>query len=498
MRTFRFPYALSLALSLASACGDDAKKPESEREPDDVRGELDASKGGSNKDGSTPPARDKDAGPTTVTPRSEAGSSNPTPRQPDASGAAEAGAPNSGSCDASKPPTLGKLALEQVVTGLTRLTYAAQPPGTSDWYLVEQSGQIRVFSSGALRPKVFLDVSAEVPVAENPESTDERGLLGLAFPPDYAESGLFYVMLTPSAGADANRDVVREYKRSSSDPYVADAASKRDLVKLPASAANHNGGNLVFGPDGMLYVGTGDGGGRCESDQRNATQDVSKLFGKILRLDPKRPAPHAAQGNPFVSGGDERVYHYGVRNPYRFGFDSATGDLYIADVGQDGYEEISVAPKGEAGLNFGWPTYEGNHQTMGLLCMATPLRSGSTDTKPIIDIDRRANGARGPFSDYISIIGGPVYRGKALPQLEGVYLFGDFKGSRMGAVRRCGSATSEPTVISKRPDPNLPTSFSYAAGTSPMTLLAGIVQDNSGELYLLADFTSLLKLVPGK
>lgn len=397
-------------------------------------------------------------------------------------------------CDASAAPDVGKLALETVVGGLDKVVYAAQPKGSSDWYLVQQTGTIRVFSNGALRPGNFLDLSSQIQLFSG-AFDDERGLLGLAFPPDYAESGKFYVMLTPTTGADADSDMVLEFQRSANDPYVADATPTRTILKLEKSMLNHNGGHIVFGPDGMLYVGTGDGGGSCNDNKVGAPQDPSSPFGKILRLDPKAPAPHAAAGNPF-DGDAARTLHYGLRNPYRFSFDRATGDLYIGDVGQDSYEEIDYVPAGAKGLNLGWAAFEGAHADT---CRGRTLREGSTHTPPIVDIDRRRS-ATGPFSDYVSIIGGFVYRGSALPQLRGVYLFGDYTGQRMGALVQCGEQTSPITPILKNPDPNTPNApaFKLPSGHPAFRQLTAIVEDNAGELYFVVNRTSLMKLVPGQ
>lgn len=409
----------------------------------------------------------------------------------DAGALPDAGAPP---CNAATEPALPPLALTPVVTGRDRLVFAAQPPGASDWYLVHQKGRIDVLSAGEVRAQPFLDLSEHV--AQNLSPNDERGLLGLAFAPDYATSGAFYVALTPNRSGDANenRDLVLAYQRSS-DPYVADASSRKEILALEPSAGNHNGGHVVFGPDGMLYVGTGDGGGGCNNDKPGAPQDRSSLFGKILRLDPRAPAPHAAAGNPFSgASGDARVLHYGLRNPFRFGFDAQNGDLYIGDVGQISYEEVSLARAGEAKLNFGWAAFEGDVEDT---CPGRALREGDTHTPPIVHIDRRMAASQGsPFADYVSIIAGPVYRGAAIPELQGVFLFGDYTGRRMGALRQCGAETSPVAAIRKMRDANSGEAyFALPAGES-FSELTAIVRDDAGELYFVANRSSLLKLVP--
>jgi len=489
---------LGLLTSFVGACGDDDKPDGGPPPADGGNAGMDASRpdagagfdaGGSKPDGAIPGGGD-----AAVTPATDAGAADAGTGPVDA-GAADAGPPP---CDPSAAPSIPalKTALVPGVGTLSTLVFAAQPPGSSDWYLVQQTGQIRILSGGTLRPAPFLDLSASIVVAND----DERGLLGLAFPADHATSGKFYVMLTPTDGKpDANADIVLEYKRSAADPNVADLASKKEILKLEASAGNHNGGNILFGKDGFLYVGTGDGGGGCGSSKPGAPQDVGSPFGKILRLDPGTgTAPlYAAPGNPFAVGGDARVYHYGLRNPYRFGFDRTTGDLYIGDVGQVDYEEVDFASAGSSALNFGWPKFEGIHpDTCGT---GNPLRAGSTHTKPIVDIPRTGTNAPPPFGDYKSVIGGRVYRGSALPSLAGVYLFGDYVGARFGALRQCGATTSAVTPILKNKDANSPSlpQISAGAGAPALGQLTAIVEDNAGELYLLANRNTLLKLVPG-
>jgi len=394
-----------------------------------------------------------------------------------------------GKCDATAAPDVGKLGLQTVpgATGLSRLVFAAQPPGSTDWYFLEQGGAIKVLTGGAIKATPFLNLASKITLMSIID--DERGLLGLAFPADYATSGKFYVMMTPSD----NKDTVFEFKRSDADPYVADPKETKVMVSLEASAFNHNCGHVTVGKDGMLYVGTGDGGGSCNSDQPGAPQDTKKLFGKILRLDPNAAAaPYAAAGNPFADSGDARVWMYGLRNPYRFSFDRATDDLYIGDVGQDGYEELDFVAAGGKGLNFGWPAVEGLH--MGT-CAGRTLAAGATPVAPVFEADRR-RGQTNPYADWISVIGGHVYRGSALPQLSGVYIFGDYRGARMVALRQCGTKTSPLTPILKKADPNQAgASFKSVGGAPALSDLTAIVTDNDGELYLVANRNTLLKIV---
>ncbi len=376
------------------------------------------------------------------------------------------------------------LGLEPVASGLNNLVHAAQPKGSADWYLVEQGGVVKVLKAGSTTPTVFLDLSSIVSLGSQ---WDERGLLSIAFPPDYATSGLFYVMVTPTTGTYGAHDVVFRYKRQAADPYKADTDTRTEIVDVPASSSNHNGGTVLFGPDGLLYVGTGDGGGSCNDDRPGMPQALDSLYGKILRLDPTKAAPYAAAGNPFAAEGDARVLHYGLRNPFRFGFDSHTGDLYIGDVGQSAFEEINIAPKGATGLNFGWAAFEGNDAT----CKGRSLRAGSQHTPPILSIDRRG-GSKSPFFDYKSVIGGVVYRGKAIEKLRGAYLFGDFEGKRLGALYRCGQQMSPVATLLRACEGTDEACFPMAAG---VTSVAAIVEGAEGEVYLVVSRSKLMKLV---
>jgi glucose/arabinose dehydrogenase len=483
----------------AAACGSDSPSPPRDQPADKDAGKTPRKDAGADEEPDDEAAaptggRDggrADAGRGPVVPPRDAGGDAPTVED-DAGGGPVIVAPTE--CDATSAPDLSKLGLQTVpgATGLSKLVFAAQPPGSSDWYFLEQTGAIKVLTGGALKPTPFLNLSSKITLMNFPGVDDERGLLGMAFPPDYAESGLFYVMLTPSG----NADTVFEFKRSSADPYVAEPKETNTLVTLPSSALNHNSGHLAFDKEGLLYVGVGDGGGSCNSDQPGAPQDTKKLFGKILRLDPKAAGPnYAAAGNPFADGskGDPRVWHYGLRNPYRFAFDPATSDLYIGDVGQDRSEEVDFVAAGSAGgLNFGWPAVEGTN--MGT-CAGRSLAAGATATAPIF-VTERGVAQSGPYADWISVIGGQVYRGSELPQLQGVYLFGDYRGRRMVGLRQCGSTTSTVTPILKKADPNQTgASFKSVGGAPALSDLTAIVSDNAGEIYLVANRSTLLKVV---
>jgi glucose/arabinose dehydrogenase len=283
--------------------------------------------------------------------------------------------------------------------------YVTQPPDNStDLYVVDRTGKVDIVRDGKELPIPFLDISPKV-------STDvEQGFLSIAFPPNYQSSGLFYAYYT---GQDGNENVV-ELKRSADNPDVADPSSEREVLKMADYAANHNGGLLLFGTDGHMYIGTGDGGGAGDPERNG--QNLGSLLGKILRIDPAQSGnePYTVPAdNPFAgrAGARPEIYSYGMRNPWRFSFDSATNALYIGDVGQDKWEEVDAVPSGNgAGANFGWSAFEGD----------TPFNS-----------DQSAPGAIKPVLVYshdegCSINGGYVVHDPALPSLAGRYLYSDF------------------------------------------------------------------------
>jgi glucose/arabinose dehydrogenase len=416
-------------------------------------------------------------------------------------------------------PKIGALGLQTVFasTTLKTLSYAAQPPGSEDWYLVEQSGKIWILSGGQLSAAPFFDVSSEIQVKPDYE---ERGLHAIEFAPDFADSGLFYVVLTPTKGDRANRDLVLEHRRSAADPKLADMTPTRELLNEAGSTTDglltnvHNNYLAKFGPDGKLYIGTGDGGGGCNDNVgfQGTPQDIGDVHGKILRLDLSQPAPYGATDNPFATAGDARVLHYGLRNPFRFSWDAATGDLYIGDVGQDAHEEINVARAGEKGLNFGWPAYEGDESGTGMntpsggkLCTASELASGSEAVLPTFFTDHGGSGNQfgagcnvSPFCDFGAIVGGSVYRGQALPALQGAYIFGDWVSDNMAAIYSCSGKTSPATVIDYVRDLNLPNNgyFTLLGDTPDIESITAVLEDHAKELYLVANSNRLLKIVP--
>jgi glucose/arabinose dehydrogenase len=344
------------------------------------------------------------------------------------------------------------LALRTVVSGLDRPVFLDAPAGDPRLFVVEQGGTIRVVSGDAVLPTPFLTV---------PVSTGgERGLLGLAFHPGYAANGRLFVMYTDPGGDS----VVAEY-HAAPGADVADPAPVRTVLTVDQPAANHNGGMLAFGPDGYLYVGLGDGGGA--DDTFGNAQDTGTLLGSILRLDVDGAAPYAVPAdNPLVgrSGRDE-IWVWGLRNPWRFSFDAVTGDMLIGDVGQDAAEEIDLATSG--GANFGWPVREGGGCRAGSPCASAGL------TAPIHEY-RHPEGC--------SVTGGYVYRGAALPALQGTYFYSDFCTGWIRSFRVEAGAATDHREWTSLGSPGRVVSF----GT-----------DGSGEMYVLTIDGTVREIVAG-
>ena len=327
--------------------------------------------------------------------------------------------------------------------GLDRPLLLLQAPGDdSRHYVLEQSGRVRVAVNGALGEEPFLDLSREV-FDPSARGGGERGLLGMAFHPDYEVNRRCFVNFTDREGHTR----VVEYRAESGDR--ADPASARLVLKVEQPYTNHNGGCIEFGPDGHLYIGMGDGGDKGDPDDR--AQDLSQLLGKLLRIDVDGIAPYEVPAdNPFVgvAGARPEIWAYGLRNPWRFSFDPDTGDLWIADVGQKAWEEVNFQPAASAGgENYGWRLREGAH------CFDPPT-----------DCDRP--GLVDPVHEYAHATGGHLYRGAAMPELVGKYLFGDWCA---GTAWAFDPASGRHEVVAKKLGPV--TSFG---------------RDHAGELFVCA------------
>ena len=358
------------------------------------------------------------------------------------------------------PPldTLG-LNLVSVAGGFTRPTFITHAgDGSGRLFVTEQAGRIRVIDNGAVYPEPFLDIEELVG-----SDGSEQGLLSFVFHPDYANNGFFYVNYTDKQGDT----VIARYTVSAGSPDAADPASSQVLLTFDQPYANHNGGQLVFGPDGHLYIGNGDGG--SGGDPQNNGQSLNTLLGKILRIDVDNADPYGIPAdNPFVDDPNARpeIWSYGWRNPWRFSFDRQTGDMYVADVGQNQYEEIHFEPAGSpGGLNYGWNLMEGNH------CFRSPDCDPATQNLvlPVAEYDH---------SQGCSVTGGYVYRGDVFPDLSGVYLYADFcSGLVWGLRQEADGGWSQAELL--------------ASGYR----ISSFGQDEAGEIYLVDHGGEILHVV---
>jgi glucose/arabinose dehydrogenase len=347
------------------------------------------------------------------------------------------------------------IAAEVVAEGFSQPVYVIAPANDPRLFVVDQPGRIWIIKDGRRLETPFLDI------ASNVSFRGERGLLGLAFHPDYAGNGRFFVDYTDRSG---DTQIV-EFKVSQ-DADIADPASAATVLSVDQPAANHNGGWLAFGPDGFLYIGMGDGGGG--GDTYHNGQNKQTLLGKILRIDVDGGKPYAIPPtNPFAGGGGApEIFAYGLRNPWRSDFDG--NNLYIADVGQSAWEEIDVIDIGQPGLNLGWPITEGKH------CYGAPFCDGSGLVTPIYEFSH-GDGA-------CSVTGGFVYRGKAIPALVGHYFFSDYCAGFVRSLRYENGVATDVT------------DWSDALGYVGAVTSFG--EDSAGELYITAQDGRVFKIVP--
>jgi glucose/arabinose dehydrogenase len=361
-------------------------------------------------------------------------------------------------------PTIdpASVTLTPMMTDLTRPLYVTNAgDGTNRLFVMQQGGVIFVMDGADT--SVFLDLTEKVTWDANGDGYTERGLLGIAFAPDYAESGRFYVNYTDRAG----NTVIARYTVSA-DPNVADADSEEILIQVEQPFPNHNGGELAFGADGFLYIGLGDGG--AANDPLGAGQNLGTLLGKILRIDVSAESGYSIpESNPFVSIADARgeIWAYGLRNPWRFSFDSETNDLYIADVGQNEFEEVNFqAGDSAGGENYGWVAFEANAR----------FNASVEAINPIMPVAEYSHGAAG-----CSVTGGYVYRGEALPELQGVYFYGDYCSGRIWSLYRDATGNWVNELF-------LETGFS----------ISSFGLDEAGELYVVNYNGEVLRLDPAQ
>jgi glucose/arabinose dehydrogenase len=334
--------------------------------------------------------------------------------------------------------TASLLRLEQVGDRFRSPVFLTSPPGDSRLFVVEQAGRIRIVKDGKVLPIPFLDISERV------RSGGEQGLLSMAFHPGYRTNGEFFVNFTDRSG-----DTRIERFKVSSNADVADESSSRLIVGIDQPYSNHNGGLVMFGLDGMLYAGMGDGG--SGGDPHGNGQNRNALLGKILRIDVSRDAR-------------PEIWAIGMRNPWRFAFDRATGLLYIADVGQNQYEEINVEPADRAGLNYGWNIMEGDHCYRSENCR----RDGLVLPKVTFN---HSGGA-------CSVTGGFVYRGRRIPSIAGHYFYSDYCAGWIRSFRFSNGAVTDQRTWS----------------VEDLGHVVSFGEDSSGELYILTESGRVLRI----
>ena len=352
--------------------------------------------------------------------------------------------------------------LIEVASGFSRPVFVTHTgDGSARLFVVEQSGAIKIIDGSAVLDIPFLDVSGLISQSAIGGGYTEQGLLGLAFHPDYAENGLFFINYTDQNG----NSIIARYAVSGDDPNVADPNSAEQLLYVQQPYSNHNGGHMAFGPDGYLYVSFGDGG--SGGDPQGNGQNLSTLLGTILRLDVNTNEGYAVpDDNPFVDDNARpEIWAWGLRNVWRFSFDRVTGDLYLADVGQNQWEEIHFQPASSpGGENYGWNAYEASYAYSG-------EEAASDVLWPVLEYDHSSN--------RCSVTGGYVYRGEMVPGLQGTYLYGDWcTGTIWAALPNPGSEWNA--------------DISLESGRQ----ISSFGEDEAGELYLVDYSGSVLRFEP--
>jgi glucose/arabinose dehydrogenase len=353
-------------------------------------------------------------------------------------------------------PVVDDIDLVEVADGLSAPVHLTAPDGDDRLFVVEKQGRIKIVEGGKVLATHFLDISALV------SNGGEQGLLSLAFHPDYSTNGYFYVYHT-DVGGDTR--VVRY--TVSGDPNLADPTSAKLILAVAQPYTNHNGGLISFGPDGMLYVGLGDGGSGGDPD--NNGQNLGTLLGSILRIDVDGSDPYAIPSdNPFVDDASalDEIWAYGLRNPWRYAFDVVDGVIYIADVGQNSWEEINAESATQGGVNYGWRIMEGTS------CYNPSDCSSSGLTQPIVQY---ANGV-----DGCAVVGGYAYRGAAISGRDGTYFYSD---NCSGWIRSFLLDSGEPTEETEWDVGNIGGVLSFG-------------EDGFGELYVLTVRGTVLQFVP--
>ena len=347
-----------------------------------------------------------------------------------------------------------RLGVEEVASGLTEPVYLTAPPGDARLFIVEQPGRIRVIENGRLLEKPFLDIAAEV------RSGGEQGLLSVAFHPQYRATGFLFVNYTDNAG-----DTRIERYTVSADKNVADPQSAKLILRIDQRYSNHQGGLNLFGPDGMLYIGMGDGG--SQGDPHGNGQNRNVLLGKLLRINVDRGDPYSVPAaNPYAKGGGRgEIWALGLRNPWRFAFDGSAGLIYIADVGQDQYEEVNVVPMRSAGVNYGWKVMEGPS------CYRRPGCNRAGLQQPALSYSHE--------NSVCSVIGGHVYRGQKIPEIRGQYFYSDYCNSWL---RSFGFADGKVTDRHEWPIGRVGSIVSFG-------------EDSQGELYICTSSGRVYRIV---